>query len=339
MLIKSSGMLCDGLNLVSLGEFCSYVVSSPEHGLQPAVTGASIEAAKPLNTTSGTSFNSNDLIGISRPFLLFDCGSSLHVSSLTERLASQGYALNQLQYLLLTHLHPERASGLPYLRRLVPEMTVVASRELASAVTPKLIEHFFQQDCEWRAKFGAQLTKSGNSPDQMSAQDYSELFKIDEGLVDSDILEVDSQIKVRAVRAAGHAAESFCYLVHPYEYLIVDETCGYFRGQEISAPGFDESIEEGIKFLKHLLDLNLGGLCLPWSGTLVGSLSRKHLSTVIQACEDVAREVTRSRSEKYPEEHIVTSIKEGLYRSPTPDAFLKLSLHRSCEEFLKQSLK
>src|SRR5919108_4794921 len=65
---------------------------------------------------------------------IVDAGIGHSVDALLANVQDAGVALDRIRYLLLTHAHPDHSGGAAGLKRRLPELSVVASPEVASWV-------------------------------------------------------------------------------------------------------------------------------------------------------------------------------------------------------------
>ncbi|RIL10459.1 MAG: hypothetical protein DCC75_04325 [Proteobacteria bacterium] len=300
MLIRSTGQIETDFYLLTLGSSCHYVLKVPQR-------------------------SGYDLI-------LFDPGTSAHVAGLASRLKQLGLDPERVSSVYLTHLHPERVSGVPYLKKYLDSTAIYISRAMQTQLKDSaLLNQLYQQDLTWRASFPAVT----HLP-QMNLEEYRKMFETASIISDSELIRLTSDYSIRAIPLAGHTQASIAYQVLPHHYLIVDETFGYYFSRGLSSPGCDLSISAACESLRRAGNFEVEAICLPFCGTLVGDLVRKHLTSLLENSADLEREVNRALAEKIETSIIINSIQNSFYNSDSPDPVLRESMARTFKAICAQ---
>lgn len=289
MLIRSTGLLQSDLYLLTLGGSCHY------------------------------------LIGTEAVFSLFDPGLSAHIPMLLKRVNSVGFSLEGLQKIFLSHADADRIGGVPLLKKMRPEISLVGSPLLQSTLKNKTrLKEIYDENEKLSAKFdlGGQLLK-------MDFEEYYSLLQINSTVVDSDTARVTEDLSLRIIACPGHSPESLAYFVMPYGYLIVDEGFGYYRGQNLASPGGDKDLKAMVHSIERLNDLEINGICFPNTGTITGNLVRKHLQGIVQNTADLISESKKAKESAISEEEILASIKESFYREESGNPLLRANMEKS----------
>jgi glyoxylase-like metal-dependent hydrolase (beta-lactamase superfamily II) len=353
MLIKTSDHLEGGLYLFTLGDSCHYALSSLLLPPGSQRSGISEEAAAAKGTPDSPAQATADKKSLSglhesphyksesspktpalnnAPFVLFDPGSSAHVEHLIARLEKQGFNLKNLQCILPTHLHPERISGLPLLRARAPQALLVGSQSMKKALSdPAFVRELATQDAAIRASLGL-------VPSLIEEAAFGKSFIVDECISDSDVIAVGEETTVRANIQLGHSASSLSYFIQPHEYLICDETLGYYRGREIPAPAPDEDRALYRKALTQIAKLELRALCLPFSGVLTGELLPKHLQKLGSTLDDIELQFRQGIDAGLSAEVLRSALETQIFSSQSRDPVLRNAMARSMEALCRQLL-
>ena len=113
-------------------------------------------------------------------------------------------------YLLLTHVHFDHCGAAGYLRRMIPDMHIGASREGSEIVKkPSAIELI------------TKLNRFGND-----AAPPFEPFTVDMVLNDGDEIEVSPGLVVQAIRTPGHTRDMTTYYIPALKAMIPSESIG-----------------------------------------------------------------------------------------------------------------
>jgi glyoxylase-like metal-dependent hydrolase (beta-lactamase superfamily II) len=297
MLLRSSAPVYPSIYLLTLGATCRYAIVASDGSIA-----------------------------------LTDPGASVHVQSLTDRLASVGLNIENITRVLLTHLDADRIGGLPLLRRLVPNITVYGTAAMhAQLQDEQFVRALWEQDQQISRWF-----PSHHELPQLSFEEFKSALKIDAFLVESDTIALDEELLVRVVATPGHRKHSVSFLVVPYQFLIGDETFGYNQGRQLCAPGADFDLHAARQSIKRFADLEISGIGLPYVGALTGDLAKKHLTMVEVNSNDLVNEVKQALESGVTEDEIRRQVREAFYTSSLGDPCLRSSLKGSFEALWKQ---
>jgi glyoxylase-like metal-dependent hydrolase (beta-lactamase superfamily II) len=172
----------------------------------------------------------------------------------------------------------------------------------------------------------------------ISPAEFEKAFVIDECIADSDIIAVGDETTVRANIQLGHSSSSLSYFIQPHEYLICDETLGYYRGRELPAPAPDVDRVQYRKTLAQLTKLELRALCLPFSGVLTGELLPKHIQKLTSTLDDIEEQCSQGLASGIQPEELLAALKAQIFSSPTRDPVLISAMDRSKEALFTQLL-
>jgi len=257
--------------------------------------------------------------------VIFDPGLSFHVPYLYKRLEKELKDV-PITDVFLTHLHPERVAALPYLRK---DKNIVAH---GSA----LMQEKLQDESFVRALYDEELElcKLYNPEhQQMDFAEFSAGLKIDEVFTDTETISISDDLKLRCIKSAGHTEESFSFVLEPYDFLIVDEGFGYFRGRELAAPGGDWNLKASVESIERFKDLELSAICFPNLGLLTGQLVRNHLQNIIVNYADLEKECART---DITNEDKISSLKKSFYSCLSRDPLVHKTMERTFKAILKQ---
>ena len=257
---------------------------------------------------------------------LFDVGTSFHVDALIDRLKSFGLSASRIRYVFLTHLHADRIGGIETLRTFAPGMQVIGSgrmrEDLSNAAVTKALA---QDESKLVSAFGGTVDASGWS-----------VPTINRVIVEGENVVLSPEVSVRSIPLAGHTNHSFGYLVQPYNFLIVDESLGYYQGARTPSLGGDLNIEANIQWITKALEIEVHGLCLPDSGMLTGALIHRHMRKVLSIYATIAKEVQAHARDGMSPEEIQQRIKDDYFLSDSSDPIVRHNVEASFAAILPQ---
>jgi glyoxylase-like metal-dependent hydrolase (beta-lactamase superfamily II) len=297
MFLRSTTLIYPNLYLISLGGTCRYAIVSDDG----AIT-------------------------------LTDPGASLHVPALIERITRLGFEPRNIRNILLTHLDADRISAVALLRRVAPSLKVYGIAAMQRALTASgFLETLWSADQE----FGGTLFGDSSKP-EVSVEEYSRALTIDRPLVEADSIELGDELTIRSMAIPGHREHSVCYMLVPHEFVIADETLGYFRGSRFAAPGADYNLSKALNSLAQFEHLEISGIGFPYGGAITGALARKHLTSLAQNSKDIVAEYKRAVAEGVSLNEICEQIRESFYTPTIQDPFFIESLTQSYQRLLAQ---
>ena len=280
MFLRSTALVYPHLHLLTFGETCRYVIA---------------EGSTNLTIT--------------------DPGLSCHVALLPQRLIRVGLEPNSIKNVILTNLDPDRVAGIPALRRSAPQLKVFGTtsmrRFLENTENVKKIYDFDKL-------LSATLRLNIALPD-LTFEEFKAGLVIDQIVKESDVIEAGEELTLRVVLTPGHRDHSVSYLLLPHEFILGDQTFGYFNGNKLASPGGDFDLLAACNSIAKFSDFELSGIGLPYGGALTGELVKKHLESVVQNTHDLHTAVKEAITSGVPSEEIVTQVKDGFFNGGTRD--------------------
>jgi glyoxylase-like metal-dependent hydrolase (beta-lactamase superfamily II) len=296
MLIHASGPIYPNFSLFTFGGSCHYVIQNE--------TGC----------------------------VLIDPGLSVHTKYLCARLNTEcDCSPKDIGAILITHLHPERVAAIPYLKQLSPDIKVYGTELMRDLLKDEnFVRKIYNEDLMLSAKY-----EVADRPESLDFDSFSSFLKIDE-ILPKDNLTVSNELYIRIIPAPGHTEESTAYIIEPYDFLVIDEGAGYFRGKDMASPGGDWSLVQNISTLQNLKDIEFSAICFPNEGVITGQLVQNHIQAIIQNCTDLLKESSKST---IPEEEMESNIAKAFYTSSSRDPLLHYTLERTHQAIVAQLLK
>ena len=261
--------------------------------------------------------------------VLFDPGLSIHVPYLYKRMEDEmELKPDQIKDIFITHLHPERIAAIPYLRKkanFALHGSLLMQEKLSNQ---DFVKEIYEQNREIAKIYGDQVAF-----EEMPFDEFEKGLKIDQVFPDTESITVSEVMKIRCMKAAGHSEESYAFVIEPYDFLIVDEGFGYFRGKDLAAPGGDWNLIEALNTIKRFNDIVLAAICFPNVGMITGLLVKTHLQKIIENHEDLLKECQK---EDVSAEDKIASLKRVFYTSLSRDPLVHFEMERTFKAVQKQ---
>lgn len=258
-------------------------------------------------------------------------GASAHIEMLPRRLHALGIPIAKISRILLTSLDAAKVGGLAGFRRLCPQAKLVVHKSLLTQLEDQNhLRAVWEEDARLSSTFKVEAVSAFD--------DFKASLRPDVNIGDSDTIEISSSTRIKCISTPGYQEGSCAYIILPHDFLIVDETFGFFRGRELPACGADSSLAAARSSLGKFEHLDVSGIGLPYSGAVTGALVRKHLDSVSQNISDIAEQVAEGLQAGLSCGEIREQIREAFYAAPSEDPFLSHAMQRSFEALCHQML-
>jgi glyoxylase-like metal-dependent hydrolase (beta-lactamase superfamily II) len=205
------------------------------------------------------------------PCTLLDLGVSATVPLIERQLDELGFKKQDIGYLVVLHAHWDHVCGLPYLRRLFPEATILGSpkaKELLSK--PKIVTNFRKND-ERYCTYLKRKNLFSVLPDFL---EY-DTMPVDKIIKDNETLDLGG-VEIRFPATPGHSPCNLSAHIPSEKATIISDAVGCYdpRTDEV-LPLFFQSFRKTLESLAILegLDTRLAAHC--------------HDSDMIFSCPDV----------------------------------------------------
>ena len=297
MFIRSSALIYPSLYLLTLGATCRYAVCGEDGSIT-----------------------------------LSDPGASAHIPALIDRLSRLGLDPSNVSNIILTHLDFDRCAGMALLRRACPKARLCGTAAMKATIgSGGFVDELLRADRHLYERIPT--LQASKLP---SHNELSDALHIDRLLVETDSIQLEDGLTIRSVSTPGHRAHSTSYLVVPHEFIITDETLGYYRGSRLAAPGADTSITRSLQSIAQFDHLEVSGIGFPYGGAVTGTLARRHLSSIRQNSRDLIEQYQAALRDGVSAESAQHQVWEAFYESAIHDPFLAGSLRGSFDAIMSQ---
>jgi len=208
-----------------------------------------------IRVTAGPGGEALLMIG-SEKTALIDCGMAYCGEALAENIKKE-LGERPLDYVLLTHTHYDHIAGLPYLRRVWPDL-ISYGAEYGKKVLMKdsaLKQIEILSKSAWK-NYSIQKTE----PAVLMAG-----LKIDRALCEMDIISLGNK-EIHVFETPGHTNCSLTFLLEPEKILFPSETIGVYAGDGLMVTGMVKSCRETIKSIEKCRNIKAKQIISPHFG-------------------------------------------------------------------------
>ena len=179
-------------------------------------------------------------------------------------------AQESVRQLVLTHAHPDHVMAVPMIRKLCPQVQVLASSVAAKTLAVEKAVSFF---CRLDDTLTAALVDTGRIGKDDCREPLAEnRIAVDRVLSDGDTVAVDDGVAFQVIETPGHSDCSLSFHQPDRGILIVSDATGYYMPQHNGWwPNYFSSYGTYVDSIERLADLNAEVLCLSHNGTIRGA--------------------------------------------------------------------
>lgn len=237
-----------------------------------------------IDVTTGEGSSTSFLILGKNKTALIDCGMAYCAPNLIENIKKVLHHSRKLDYILLSHSHYDHISGIPYLKKIWPDVKVMAAPYAKNILTKqsalKTIKELNNQSAEYYGFNGS--------------IDYDDsLMKVDYALLEGDSLNLgDTSIYI--LETPGHTKCSLSFLVND-NIIFPSETSGCMSKSEKIYSAFIISYKQTINSIHKCQKTNSKYIVSPHFGLV----SKSKALTYWEECIEIANKTRNFVLELY----------------------------------------
>lgn len=185
-----------------------------------------------------------------------------------------------LDFIFLTHSHYDHAAGTPYIKRVYPSATVVASAYAAHIFT-KPTARAVMRDLDRKAARAFGIS---------AYEDLIDCLSVDRTVNDGDAIRAGKHV-FEVLSLPGHTKCSVGYFCAEEGLLLSSETLGVFNGKDDVVPSYLVGAQITLDAIDRAKGLQPRAMVLPHLGRIEGDTVSLYLARARERAEEVARTV------------------------------------------------
>lgn len=236
-----------------------------------------------------TPFSTNALFSSGAAAALIDASVAAASDRLVEELTNTLSDMSELKFILISHAHFDHLGGIPALRKLVPDVELVASPATAELLRDAaVLKETYDRN---RA-----VTEASGMKWDVSEKEWKDALEVHHPVGDGDKIDLAGGVEVTVIATPGHTSDSVSFYLRPDDIVAGGEALGHYRGRDKLDPAFLTNYGEYLRSLDKLASLNLRGVLLPHGGALTGDLAKNYFMAA-RAETERFREQVKARVE------------------------------------------
>lgn len=201
---------------------------------------------------------------------LIDAGAGLGTESILANIRSHGFSIEDIHYLLMTHLHADHAGGAAGLQQAIKNLKIFTSRKMAFALR--------NGDEE---AIGLDAGKKGG---YYEPGYQFQPCPVDAELVDGQVIQI-GEVKIKVLETPGHCAGHLTFVMKDSGQTYMFSGDNLFHGGKILLqPLRDCNLQEQLDSIKKLANLDID-VFLPGHGAISLQDGQRHIREALSWME------------------------------------------------------
>ncbi len=222
---------------------------------------------------------------MSTPPVLFDAGLTIAGPRYLEDLREYLGNPDRLGYIFLTHSHYDHCGAIPFLKRNIPGVKIVASAPAAATLQKDTAVQLMKSlNKDYEKKFRKFIGSDDVSFDSIS---------VDHTVQDGDEFNLGSEWVIHVLATPGHTRDAVSYYIPKIKALIPGEAAGVLNGNYDVQSEFSSSYHDYMHSLERLAKLDVEILLLPHVHILMGEDAKQYFAKSLNAARALKERIVK----------------------------------------------
>jgi glyoxylase-like metal-dependent hydrolase (beta-lactamase superfamily II) len=219
--------------------------------------------------------------------MIIEGGTGPTFTIMVDQIESLGIDPHTIQYIVLTHTHPDHIGAVPHFQRAWPHIKLLASPIGANILGKTELFKEFQLVDLGIAQLMKAKAEINTLPEPI--EDYA--FAVDAVLTEGDRIDLGAGIVWNIYETPGHSPCHIALFEEKESTLALGDTAGFYVPEKgVFWPNYFESLEKYCNSIRKLAALPAKQALLSHNGVVAGNV-RQHLEKAMRATEKYHQEL------------------------------------------------
>jgi glyoxylase-like metal-dependent hydrolase (beta-lactamase superfamily II) len=242
-----------------------------------------------------------------REYMFIEGGMSYVVPTLLRQLNERGIDESKITKFLILHSHFDHCGIVPFFKRRLPLIEVLASVRTKEIYRKEKAIHFIRDlNRKMIEYYGMQREAAEFNLD-------FDAIPVDRVVKEGDRVDLGNGIIVEFIETPGHSSCSIAAYVAELKALFASDAAGISNEKGVIYPIGNDNFAQFQKSLAKLNQYEVEILCAPRNGAFLGEDGREFISKTIRAAEQLRQEVKERFAEMGDRERVAGELCERIY--------------------------
>ena len=242
-----------------------------------------------------------------REYMFIEGGMSYVVPTLLRQLDERGVDQSKITKFLILHSHFDHCGMVPFFKRRLPQIEVLASARTKEVYGKEKAIHFI------RERNRAMIEYYGMQREAAEFNLDIDAIPVDRVIKEGDRVDLGNGLTVEFSEVPGHSSCSIAAYVGKIKALFASDAAGIPNERGIIYPIGNENFTQFQGSLAKLNEYDVEILCAARNGVFMGKDGREFISKTMRAAEQLRQEVIKRFGETGHRERVTTELCDRIY--------------------------
>jgi len=242
-----------------------------------------------------------------REYMFIEGGMSYVVPILLRQLEERGIDQSKITKFLILHSHFDHCGVVPFFKRKLPQIEVLASTRTKEIFGKEKAIHFI------RERNRAMIEYYGIQREAVELNLDFDGIPVDRVVREGDSIDLGNGVTIEFIEVPGHSSCSIAAYVGKIKALFASDAAGVPNEKGTIYPIGNENFIQFQQSLAKLSEYHVEILCAARNGVFLGEEGREFISKTMRAADQLRQEVIRRFREMGDRERVATEICDRIY--------------------------